>query len=194
MTSKPSIKKPFAKKPSNVPMRKPSDETPRAPRAVHVSCASQEGGRVAVTVSVDPAEDLDASGGVFVDVVLAGTDRATRRAEVAPTIPPRTMARPAIRSVAKAAPLLAHDPSRLHPPAQAPVASAVRGKRTFTSHLIAPGRQIATGHAETFRSEIVLTSASPTGLSWFVRGRFATLGDDDLRSTWVRVHDPRISA
>ncbi len=164
--------------------RKPSAALPRAPRSVHVSCAPQDDGRVAVTVSVDPTENLDAAGGVFVDVLLAGSDRATRRAEVTHVVPPSP-----IRSVANAAARIGNDPLRLKPRARAQLAT--RSGRTYTAHLIAPGRQIATGHAETFRSEIVLTGASPTGLSWFVRGRFATLGDDDLRSTWVRVDAAR---
>lgn len=166
--------------------RKPIDDTPRAPRTVRVSCASQDDGRVAVSVSVHPLEDLDAAGGVFVDVLLAGSDRATRRAEVARAAHPS-----AIRSVANAAPRVANDPLRLRPGARAPIQTGLRNRRTFTSHLIAAGRQIARGHHETYRSEIVLTEASPTGLSWFVRGRFATLGDDDLRSAWVRVGDMR---
>lgn len=142
---------------SQHPDRKPIADPPRTPRTVRVTCAPQDDGRVAVSVSVNPLEDLDAAGGVFVDVLLAGSDRAMRRAEVA----------------------------------RAPVQTGLRSRRTFTSHLIAAGRQIARGGHETYRSEIVLTEASPTGLSWFVRGRFATLGADDLRSAWVRVDDAR---
>lgn len=156
----------------------------RRPRPIQIACGIMQDGRVAVTVSVEADEDLDAEGGVFVDVILAGRDRATRKAEKA------RATYPAIRSVSQVS-VLANDPNRLRPlarPTQHSGPSAIA--RSYTPHLIAAGRTIATGKREKFHTEIVLAGNRRAGLSWFVRGRLASLGDDpNLRSGWVRVNN-----
>lgn len=61
------------------------------------------------------------------------------------------------------------------------------GRRAITSHRIAPARKLVGGEPETFRTELELPTQSVTGSAWFVRGRIATAGGDELRSSWVQV-------
>jgi len=168
---------------------KPTESKPLPPRSVRVSCGTQADDRVKVLVKVLPTCDLDAGGGVFVDLLLATTDHATRHAAKPATPTPdatRPGAPPAVLSgqVAKA-------PPRRSTPigARTSVAGghAHGKKRAITSHQIAPAQHLVMGQSERFRSEIALPAASAAGWSWFVRGRFATADGEDLRSKWVRV-------
>lgn len=186
-------------KTSAIKIPKPSPQ----PRHVTVSHGDAHDGRLPVTVTVVPVEDLDAKGGVFIDFrkstklspVEATVAVGERADETADARPVSSLKQGDNAIAAMAAAELAAAPAKEESIGEGDVTkmmpamsddSAPKHKEPITSHQIAAGRKLTVGQAETFRAEVAVPVAAE-GESWLVRGRFAVPGGKDLSSAWLRI-------
>ena len=190
---------------------KPAKPTPQ-PRAVSVTHGEPHDGRLPVTVTVVPVEDLDAKGGVFVDfkkgtkiaesdnslsgdggarspsAIQQGDDAVAALAakEIATAAhPPLPPAPNAPLSAASAAPIEVDDVTKVMAAVDAD-GRPPRAKEAIVSQQIAQGLSLTVGQAETFRADVGFPGGAD-GETWFVRGRFATIGGKDLSSGWLKI-------
>ena len=187
------------------PATKPKES---APRQITVTHGEPHDGRLPVVVTVVPTKDLDAAGGIFVDI-KKGTSEAKLAKHPEGDLAPRAQpiessektgvmaaAKDASTDIAEAGVKvtaavvkIASPPNKLAP-APLPKASAPDGKDTREPHMthqIAKAMRLTIGQAESFRAEIAMPAASGEGESWYMRGRAALEGGRDECSAWQKI-------
>ena len=157
-----------------------------APSSVSITHAASHDGRLPLTVTVTPLADLDASGGVFVDL-RKGTKRveagASPNAEAQVELPDRPWTIAA--GDAAIAELAALETGTFADLAKAQKTAFDAAQAL--SHQIGKGCKLTVGQAETYRVEVALPPDFDAADGWFVRCRFVSPDGDDLKSDWLRV-------
>ncbi len=153
-----------------------------AASSVSITHAAPHDGRLPVTVTVTPLADLDAGGGVFVDL-----RRGTKHVDV--KVPAN---RPTVHSAGNAAidELATQEEAGASAESARDAATAAQksaaGALTL-SRQISPGCKLTLGPAETYRAEVSLPPDFDAADGWFVRCRFVSPDGNDLKSAWLRV-------
>ena len=161
-------------------------ESKRASSSVSITHAPFHDGRLPLTVTVTPLADLDASGGVFVDL-----RKGTKHVDVTPNqdldvhleLPDRP------RNIAAGDAAIA-ELAALESDAFADAVTAQKAAfdaRQPLSHQIGKGCKLTTGQAETYRAEVALPPDFSAADGWFVRCRFVSPDGHELKSAWLRV-------
>lgn len=185
-------------------------------RAVSIAIGEPHDGRLPVTVTVVPVEDLDAKGGVFVDfkkgtkpgdgdgaklgersasALKQGDDAVAAMvakeegAAAHHPLPPAPAAPLAPRAAPEAPsddPIAETEVTRVMAAVDEDGKAPKAEQEPIVSNQIAQGLSLTVGQAETFRADVGFPGAAE-GETWFVRGRFATIGGKDLSSAWLKI-------
>lgn len=169
-------------------------------REVTIAVAPPENGRMRITILAVPTANLDANGGVFVDLRLGKKDPADMPLVFDASVPHITsiasgdaavdaLAKVEIAADEAAAQLAAEEPGADAPADPAAVAPrkrrSVDGKYPILSHQIGPALKLTIGQSESLRAELAAPAAPTDGERWYARARFASNEGTDLRSAWV---------
>jgi hypothetical protein len=173
---------------------------------VTITVAPPDNGRIRVSILAVPTADLDASGGVFVDLRLGKRDPSDMPIVfegTAPHVSTIAAGDAAVNELARLEIVAAvtafgpEDPSPTGTPGvdESPVETAVapamkrssEGKYPIYSHQVGPALKLIIGQSESLRAELAAPVAPAEGEHWYARARFAAAVGHDLRSTWVPI-------